>query len=143
MLLKRLASAAVCACVLLALAPLRAPGQTRPQTRERPKAAPFERRSLTDPRAGAAPRLRSLFAESASGVGARRLTAADFERFDGWRQQDDAQPPAKKKGWTKGEKAIVIVIAAVFTAVCVWAIANPGDDPPPDCSNDFTSPACN
>ena len=134
MLKRRLAAALSCAALLLASAPPAALAQAQ-------KAAAAER-NLTAPLPEKGPELKSLFAGSASGARAGgALTAADFKRFEGKRWQEDTQPPPKEK-WSKGTKIFVVVLVAAVAAVCVWAIANPGDDPPPDCVNDPSNILC-
>jgi len=132
MLKRRLASALFCAALLLALAPSRALAQTQ-------RAAP-EARNLSAPLAETKPRLKALFSESKAKAKSSALTAADFKRFETARWQDD--PPPKKEKWSKSTKAIVIILVVVFVGVSVWAIANPGDDPPPDCFNDPSNILC-
>jgi hypothetical protein len=119
-----------------------APSGTLAQTQSQPKAAAGERRGLTDPRAETRPPLKTLFAEGVSKLRAGGLTEDDFRRFERQQQQEDTRPPPKQK-WTKGNKAIVIILVAAVAAVCIWAIANPGNDPLPDCFNDPSNPLCN
>jgi hypothetical protein len=133
MLKRRLASALSCAALLLAGAPSAALSQTQ-------RAAAAER-SLTAALPEKRPELKALFFESAARARAGALTETDFKRFEAKRWQDDKKQEPEKK-WTKGHKAFVIILVAAVTAACVWAIANPGDDPPPDCVNDPSNILC-
>ncbi|MDQ3743405.1 MAG: hypothetical protein M3444_03385 [Acidobacteriota bacterium] len=137
MLLRRFASATICACMLLAFAPSRALAQTQTQ----PRAAAAERRVLTDPRAETRLPLKALFAERVSEIKTSGLTEADFRRFEQQQQQQGTQQQPKQK-WTKGKKAVVIILVAVVAGVCIWAIAHPGHDPLPDCANDPSNTLC-
>lgn len=133
MMKRRLTAALACAALLLASAPPAALAQTL-------QAAPAERR-LTTPEKG--PGLKALFSESVAKAKAAAPAGADFKRLESRRLQDDPQqqPPPKEK-WSKGTKILVVVLVVVFVGVSVWAIANPGDDPPPDCFNDPSNILC-
>jgi hypothetical protein len=120
--------------MLLAFAPSRALAQAQSQLR----AATGELRNLSDRPTETRTPLKAHFAESVSKIKAGGLTEADLRRFERQQQQ---QPPPKQK-WSKGTKVFVIVLVAAVAAVCIWAIANPGDDPPPDCFNDPSNPLC-
>jgi hypothetical protein len=134
MLKRRLHTALACAALLLASAPSAALAQTL-------KAAPAER-GLAAPGAERRPELRALFSESVAKAKAGASAGADFKRLEARRLQDDPQQPPPKEKWDKKTKAFVVILFAVVVGVSVWAIANPGDDPPPDCFNDPSNSLC-
>ena len=134
MLKRNMATALACAALLMASAPSAALAQTL-------KAAPAERR-LAAPPAEKEADLRRLFSESVAKAKAGAPSEADSMRFGARRHQNNPQPPQPKEKWSKGTKIFVVVLVAVVAGVCVWAIANPGDDPPPDCFNDPSNTLC-
>ena len=137
----RIVSTLLCAALLLSFAPAGA----RAQTQGQPKAAPEARRLAPEP-AAEKPTLKALFSESAFKIRSSRSTEADLRRLDRRWQQEPAQAqtePEQKRKMTIREKLLVFGIAGFFGGVCVWAIANPGDDPPaPTCIEDPSSVFC-
>ena len=133
----------LCAALLLSFAPAGA----RAQTQEQPKAAPEARRLTPEP-APERPTLKALFSESVFKIRSSRAAETDFKRLDTRWQQEPAPAqaqtePERKRKMTIREKLLVFGIAGFFGGVCVWAIANPGDDPlPPSCFDEPSNPNC-